>query len=642
MDEIVLFTSLGIFLLLAAVCSIVFNRLKLPPLIGYLMAGILIGNLWHMDAGSETVVSVLSDMGLITLMFCIGMEINLKKIRKQGLFAIVVALVQLPLMVLGGVVAGTMMGLDIIQSICLGGIISGSSTAVVMAVLKTQNRLDKDHIDSIVLITIMEDIGQVIILSMITPLMAGSELDTNGLIAMILSIMAFMIVSIVVGLRFMPRIMNWVSDNVNYEILLVFAMGLAFGMALLAEYAGLSVAIGAFLMGMMIAPSRKHKELSHDIEPMKSIFMAMFFISVGMEISVQSLMDNIVLIITLYAIFAILKSSTVFLGYWLGNETCRNGFISALSLVAMGEFAFIIAKQALDYGVVDNGFYTSVIGAALLSMILLPVLSRWSAETWDKAVAVCPSGLMNVCRNVNGARDNLYSNMSKSSEKTKNQFKRLMTLNYVCVLMAILVEIVFVLINPAFAMWLEHYVGGTALIWSIAMLLVNLILIYIPIYFIVHNIRAARSMGDGGNLAYDIEDKDGKFSISSMFRMSSTMMLSMMIALIVLVIVPNNLGIWEHIAVILMILAGLFYYNRRLIKKLFEAGQPPAENAIPKTTEAPITDGEAEGKEPEQTVVSINPEDSGRKRSRRPNNRWMIMPRCAVFGHSSLPIRGRI
>ena len=219
MDEIVLMTSLALLLLLAAVCSIVFNKLKLPPLIGYLMAGIIVANFLTIDEMGEAIVEILSDMGLIMLMFCIGMEINLKKIRKQGLFAIEVALVQLPLMVLGGVVAGTLMGFNMVQSICLGGIISGSSTAVVMAVLKTQKRLDKDHIDTLVLITIMEDIGQVIILSMITPLMAGTELDTNGLIAMVLSIIAFMVVSSVVGLRFVPRIINWVSDSVSSEVL---------------------------------------------------------------------------------------------------------------------------------------------------------------------------------------------------------------------------------------------------------------------------------------------------------------------------------------------------------------------------------------------------------------------------------------
>ena len=598
-------TSLAIFLLLAAVCSIVFNKLRLPPLIGYLLSGIIVSNFLTMDESAEVVVEVLSDMGLITLMFCIGMEINLNKIKKQGLFAIEVALVQLPLMVLGGVVAGTMMGFNTVQSICLGGIISGSSTAVVMAVLKTQNRLDKDHIDTIVLITIMEDIGQVIILSMITPLMAGSELDSNGLIAMVLSIMAFMIISIVVGLRFMPRIINWVSDNVTFEVLLVLAVGMAFGMALLAEYAGLSVAIGAFLMGMMIASSRKNKELSHDIEPMKNILMAMFFISVGMEISLQTLVDNVVMIILLYLIYAFLKSGTVFLGYWLGNETPRNGFISAVSLVAMGEFAFIIAKQALDYEVVDESFYTSVIGAALISMIALPILSRYSTVVWDKSVEICPGKVMSGLVRLNNARNTLYTNVAASSKRTRREVERLMTLNYVCVLLVILVEILFVLINPAFAEWFAEYIGGTVLLWSVLMLLMNLFGIYLPIYVIVNNLRTARTISRQRNEGDSVKEDRESPTIAKMFMMTSTTMVSMMVAIIVLIVVPNNLGIWEHIIVMVLALAGLFYYNRKSIQKMFEGGQIIETQGTIGGDKQSMDEQNVEGK---QTVVSIDPE----------------------------------
>src|SRR5574344_14964 len=196
MDEILLLTSLAVLVLLAGLCSIVFNKLKLPPLIGYLVAGIIVANFWTLNEEGESVVEILSDMGLVMLMFCIGLEINLKKIKKQGLFAIEDAAIQLPLMVFGGFLAGTLLGFNTLQCITLGAIISGSSTAVVMAVLKSQGKLDKEHIEMLVLITIMEDIGQVIILSMLTPMLAGTSLNTNGLIVMIISILVFMISSI--------------------------------------------------------------------------------------------------------------------------------------------------------------------------------------------------------------------------------------------------------------------------------------------------------------------------------------------------------------------------------------------------------------------------------------------------------------
>ena len=257
--ELSVITSVAAFTLLAALCSTVFNKIKLPPLIGYIVAGIVITTVWTVPESGMEMVDVLSDIGLVMLMFCIGLEINLKKIRKQGLFAIGIVVIQLPIMMIGGIVGGSLLGFDMVQCICLGAILSGSSTAVVLAVLKNQNELDDDHKESLVLILIMEDIGQVTILSIITPIMATHDpsIDLNSLIVMIVSILAFMLFSIFVGLRVVPRAINWVSDNVSDEILTLLSVGLAFGMALLSVEIGLSMAIGAFLMGMMIDDCRK-------------------------------------------------------------------------------------------------------------------------------------------------------------------------------------------------------------------------------------------------------------------------------------------------------------------------------------------------------------------------------------------------
>ena len=568
MEETVLLTNLAIFLLLAAACSIVFNRVRLPPLIGYLMAGIIIVNFWTPDDNSTMIVDMLSDMGLIMLMFCIGMEINLKKIRKQGVFAIEVALVQLPLMVLGGIIAGGFLGFDTIQCICLGAIISGSSTAVVMAVLKTQNRLDKDHIDTLVLITIMEDIGQVIILSMITPLMAGSELDAGGLAAMIVSILAFMIVSILAGLKLMPRMINWVSDNVSSEVLVIFAVGLAFGMSLIASFVGLSVAIGAFLMGMMMASSRKSKEILHDIEPMKNIFMAMFFISVGMEIALGTLVENLVLIIIIYLTFATLKTATVFLGYWIGNEAPRNGFVSAVSLCAMGEFAFIIAKQALDYGVVDDAFYTSVVGAALLSMIMLPILTKSSTTLWDNASSKCPAPVMDLFNRVNGVRSSFYGQISNASKRTRREVNSRMTRSYILILLVVVIQTLFLLITPSYMDWTMKYFGGIQEFWGMLILLANLFAIFIPLYRLISNMKfITKITTKNAERVYTFGTKGNL--VGAALRTNNTI-LALMIDITILIIVPNGLDFWIHLVVLFIALVMLIYFNKRVLEKKSE------------------------------------------------------------------------
>ena len=592
MDETTLLTSLAVFTLLAAACSIIFNRIKLPPLIGYIVAGIIIANVWVVTAEAEMVIEILSDIGLVMLMFCIGLEINLKKIRKQGIFAIEVAVIQLPLMVLGGVIAGTFMGFDMVQCICLGAIISGSSTAVVMAVLKAQKRLDKEHIEMLVLITIMEDIGQVIILSMITPIMASNDpsIDINSLIVMIASIIVFMVASLLVGLRLIPRMINWVSDNVSDEILTVFSVGLAFGMALLSIYIGLSMAIGAFLMGMMIAGSRKSKEINHKIEPMRDLFMAIFFISIGMEITVSSLIDNIGTIIVLYLIFLILIVVAVFIAYWFENETCRNGFLSAVSLATMGEFAFIIASEALGFGAIDQSFYTSVVGAALLSMIILPFLSRYSPRIWDKSVEKCPRPIYATCCRLNETRERVYSRVYATSKKSRKAMYRSMTHSYINILAIAAIEIAFYFLIPVCVDWITANFGGTRDLWSIVMLMVNFAVLMMPVYHLVNNVKFLDEMIIGG--ARRIAKREGNLSepgaIYQRFLEINTYIMVLIIVALIVIICPNSVGLWQHLVVLgLAAIVLAVFYLKRLRD---DRRRPPS----PQRTQTPDQDDEGD------------------------------------------------
>ena len=573
MEELALLTSLAVFTLLAAGCSIIFNKIRLPALIGYIVAGIIVANVWTITPESEEIVEILSNIGLVMLMFCIGLEINLKKIRKQGIFAMGIAIIQLPIMMFGGIVGGMLLGFDMVQCICLGAIISGSSTAVVLAVLKSQKSLDSDHKETLVLVLIMEDIGQVIILSIITPIMASHNpsVDLNSLIVMVVSIIVFMVLSIVVGLRLIPRVINWVSDNVSDEIITVFSVGLAFGMALMAIHIGLSMAIGAFLMGMMIAASRKSKEINHKIEPMRDLFMAIFFISIGMEISVASLADNILLIVIIYVLFAVLKIATVFLAYWVGGESCRNGFLSATGLVAMGEFAFIIAAEAHGYKVVDDAFYTSVVGAALVSMVVLPFLTKYADTIWDKSVQKCPRRVYCACCNLNDGRDRMYSHIHASTKKSRKAVYRSMTKSYINILVIGLIQVLFIVGTRPAIDWLMSGFGGNEVVWDVFILLVNFMILTVPVYNLVNNVRFLDSMIISG--AKRIALREGASSepgtIYQRFLELNTYLVVLLIVALIIIVTPNNIGLWLHFVVlgiaIVILLVMIFGKNRKKV-----------------------------------------------------------------------------
>ncbi|MBP5735517.1 MAG: cation:proton antiporter [Candidatus Methanomethylophilaceae archaeon] len=560
MDEVVLIASMATLVLLAAFLSIVMSRLKFPPLIGFLAAGIIIANYLNIDESGMNVVEVFSELGLIMLMFSIGMEIDLRKLKKQGRFAIVVALVQLPLMVIGGVLAGTFLGFDMLQSICLGCIISGSSTAVVMAVLKSQGTLDKENIETLVLITIMEDIGQVIMLSMLTPMLVGSEMSPDDLALLIIQIAIFMVACFTAGLLIVPRVIDWMYKRSNDELISLLCLGGLFTLCYAGTRMGLSVAIGAFLMGIIVGTSRPKDAVEHFVEPLKSLFMAMFFISVGMEVTLSSLADNIVLIFIIFAVFAVCKSATVYLGYWVGNGDSRIGFLSAISLCAMGEFAFIIAKQALDNGVVDINFYSSVIGAALVSMITLPIFTRYADRAFTGLEKHTPGPLKKVGNKLTAIRDSVYASLENVAAGTKEAFSNGLANIYFNVFLLIIIEVLFYFSYDIASEWLVTHFGGNEVWWRTGIVAINFLVLLIPCRGIILSLRMVLYIMDLGKKrvreTMDLSEDETKF-----YEVINPIILASALDILIIIVVPNNLGTIYHVVVAVVVLIALVMYH---------------------------------------------------------------------------------
>jgi len=569
LDEETLLLNMALLLLVAGVCSVIFKKLKMPPIVGYLAAGIILGSFWKgtIPEDTETVVELLANMGLVLLMFCIGMELNLKKLRKTGVFAIVVALVQLPLMIFGGYLFGIMMGWTALQAIFFGAIISGSSTAVVTAVLRDQGKLSKDDVEAIILITVVEDVAQVLILSMASPLLVGSTMGLDSIAWMLLVILIFMVVAVVVGLMFIPRALDWIAAKMPDETLWITSLGMCFGMALMSVWIGMSMAIGAFLIGVVVSQANSKTTIEHDITPMKDIFMAMFFISVGMVISPSDIIDNIVLIMLIFLLYAALKISTVFLGYFIGNKSVRLSFMSAVSLVAMGEFAFIIAKAALDAGVVSESFYTSVIGAALVSMVFLPILSNNSSKICDILHDKAPKPLINAMTKAENVRADHYAKISLSSKSTAEKMKTKAAFAYIDILMIFIIELVFYLFTNNITEFFYGHLGGVlSFSWCQTIVLtLNFLTLSVPLYDFIKNLKFVEKV------LIDVERKaeargEGNLQRRSMrfyraFIRINNWAFVFVLAFIILLIVPNDIGFWNHmISMALCALVVLFIY----------------------------------------------------------------------------------
>ncbi len=574
MEESVLLLNMTLLLLVSAICTVIFKKLKMPTIVGYLAAGIILANYWIGEsAETELIVEILADLGLVLLMFCIGMELNLKKIRKTGMFALMVMMIQVPLIMAGGYVLGMFMGWTALQSLVFGAIISGSSTAVVTAVLHDQQVLTKEEADTVILITVIEDVAQVMILSMLSPMLVGSSMSMGSVVMMFVTIIIFMVAVVGLGLLVVPRLLDWIGDKMQSEILLVTALGICFGVALLSVHIGMSMAIGAFLIGVVVSQSKYYKQIEKDITPMKDIFMAMFFISIGLAITPSELVAQAGMILLFYVVYFVLKSTTVFLAYYIGNKPMRHSFISSISLVAMGEFAFIIAKAALDANVISNDFYTAVVGAALVSMITLPIISKYTDNMLEFASKRAPKPLKKLVSNAEKFQHDMYAKMSLSSRTTTSKFKKKLTVTYVEILLTVgLIALVY-FGGPFMArMLLSVFPGLGFFACHMIVLFLAFLALMVPLYHILSNLkfvekyfleieRRAEEKGTGS-----LDSRWARFH-KSVLKVNIWIMV-FFLDFLILLFMPSPLGLWEHVTVMVsgMAVTLLVYYVKYCYK----------------------------------------------------------------------------
>ncbi|MBI0583737.1 MAG: cation:proton antiporter [Methanomassiliicoccus sp.] len=435
--------DLALLLLISGGLSLVFAKIKMPPIIGYLAAGIILGPTMLPALWVEgNTVEILSSIGIVLLMFYIGLETDVRKLRVTGSKLMFIVCLQMPLVVAAGYLVGVLLGMNPIQAIFLGAIISGTSTAVVVGVLKETKHIDRDMAKSIVTITIFEDVGQVLILTMAAPLLAGDSPALGSTVNMVLGLILFIGLAIAFGMVLVPRMLDYIGKRYSTEILLIVAVGLCFALAAISQEMGLSIAIGAFIMGMMISLSRFSHKLTLSVEPVKDLFMAVFFISIGLQISPFLIIDNIVLAVIIAVVFFISKITTIWLGCYIANMTARDSFLIATSLIAMGEFAFIIAKAAFDAGVVGEDYYSAVIGAALITMVAMPIITKKQPQLFDGLVRLVPNKIRCSLSRIDDVHSAASAN-TKRSHPARSEIKRRVSLLFVDVMVIVVVMFMF-------------------------------------------------------------------------------------------------------------------------------------------------------------------------------------------------------
>ena len=388
-------TDLAIIMILAGIVTLAFFKIRQPLIIGYLFAGMLIGPLSPLwapflsdDIGTSdtTAVGLLSDIsalnvfaeiGVILLLFVIGIEFPFAKIRSIGKVAIGVGTLGL-FMTLGLVFyVCTSMGLEFMDSLFLAAALSISSTAIIVKVLEESGKIKKESSILVLGILIVEDVIAVILIASLESIALVGNVSIEGIIAVVVVAGVLIIGTFTVGIRAIPKLVDRVASAENREILLLAILGVCFGYSLLANVVGLSVAIGAFLAGVLIAESKSAEVSKILSSPIKDMFVAIFFVSVGALMDVRQLENYIFVAIALIVVALLMKFGGNMLGNVIFRQERGKSLRSAFTLAApRGEFSIVIIKVGVDAGVVSAFLFPLIGVITIITAIITPFLVK--------------------------------------------------------------------------------------------------------------------------------------------------------------------------------------------------------------------------------------------------------------------------
>jgi CPA2 family monovalent cation:H+ antiporter-2 len=373
-----LLIDLATILCVAAGTTVIFQRIKQPVILGYLLAGMIVGP--HVPVplfASDQMAHQFSELGVILLMFALGLELNLRKLVRLGPSVVVVGVIQCSIMIWLGYGVGRMFGWRPLESLFCGALLAISSTTIIVKAFADQNIRGKVA-DFVFGILIVEDLIAILLLAVLTPVASGAGLSAGALLWTVAKLAVFLIGMLVVGMLVVPRFVRLIVRMGRLETMVVASVGICFASALLARRFGYSVALGAFLGGALVAESGESKTIEQALEPIRDLFAAIFFVSVGMLIDPMLMVRHWQAILVLTLLVIVGKVLGVGLGSFLAGRSVRTSVQAGMSLAQIGEFSFIIAGVGVSLNAVGDFLYPVAVGVSALTTLVTPWLIRLS------------------------------------------------------------------------------------------------------------------------------------------------------------------------------------------------------------------------------------------------------------------------
>ncbi|WP_323113453.1 cation:proton antiporter [Pseudomonas guariconensis] len=398
MHAISFIQDLAVIMLVAGVVTILFHRFKQPVVLGYIVAGFIIGphtppfGLIH----DEDTIKTLAELGVIFLMFCLGLEFSLGKLFKVGATAFIAAFLEIVLMIWIGFEIGRWFGWNTMDSLFLGAILAISSTTIIVKALNDLKMKNERFAQLIFGVLIVEDILGIGIIALLSGIAVSGTVSSGEVFSTVGKLSLFMIVALVIGILLVPRLLAYVAKFESNEMLLITVLGLCFGFCLLVVKLEYSMVLGAFLIGAIMAESRQLLKIESLIEPVRDLFSAIFFVAIGLMIDPRVLIDYAwpIAVITLAVVLG--KMLSCGMGAFIAGNDGRTSLRVGMGLSQIGEFSFIIAALGMTLQVTSDFLYPVAVAVSAITTLLTPYLIRAADPLSLKLGKVVPGRLARV------------------------------------------------------------------------------------------------------------------------------------------------------------------------------------------------------------------------------------------------------
>ena len=391
-----LIEDLALILVVAGVVTLVFKRLRQPLVLGYIVAGFLVSPNMPYTASVVDMESVhlWADIGVMFTLFSLGLEFSFKKILRMGASPIISTCTIIFSMSMLGVCVGHLFGWGKMDCIFLGGMLAMSSTTIIYKAFDDMGLRQQQFAGMVMSVLILEDILAIVMMVMLSAVAGGDAIEGNQMLHSIISIGFFLVLWLVVGIFAIPLFLRSVRGLINNEVLLVVSLGLCCAMAVFSTKVGFSSAFGAFIMGSILAETVEAERIEKLVEPVKNLFGAIFFVSVGMLVNPHILVAYALPILAL--VLTILVGQAVFgtFSFMLGGESLRSAMRCGFSMAQIGEFSFIIASLGLSLGVISDFLYPVVVAVSVITTFLTPYMIRFAVPVYNHLERHLPKKLI--------------------------------------------------------------------------------------------------------------------------------------------------------------------------------------------------------------------------------------------------------